>query len=265
MKQLWAILLIVLPFLCTGQGLHYSQVFNTPTMLSAANSGSSSSIGLIHRNQWRRPTDKEAYKSISLLGDFKLKGIGKYEFINQDWMGMGFTLNQDQAGYGGLTTTSGTFLVSYHYGEGFNGKHFFHRALHFSVGTGIGFYNKAIKDIQKLHFEDQWDGFEFDPGISSNEPFMENQQKISDFTYSILFGATASIQPAFPVRLDFSFGIETFPSPSFYNTLFLATHAEHTFRIGSFARLSRLLLSIATQQRKRKHSWPELYPEQKKQ
>src|SRR6476646_4858023 len=137
-----------------GQGLHFSQYFNSPLLVNPANTGFNPDydfrIGGNYRNQWASVGNP--YKTMSAWGDVK---VFANRFEN-GWMGIGGALYKDAAGSGSLTSTSGYASVAYHQMLGYNSL--------LSGGFSLGFTSKRI-DISKLSFDDQWNGKFIDVSI----------------------------------------------------------------------------------------------------
>lgn len=158
------IIFLSAPFLfcrsALSQDLHFSQYFNAPLLVNPANTGfmpeSDYRIGGNYRNQWANVGNP--YKTMSLWGDAQLF----YNRFENGWVGVGGALLNDVAGSGNLTSTKGYASVAYHQVLGYDGL--------LSVGFGLGAVNKRI-DMNKLSFDNQWNGKFFDITIPSNEPF----------------------------------------------------------------------------------------------
>lgn len=155
--------------LCTGvrtraQDLHFSQYFNAPLLVNPANTGFAPDvdyrIGINYRNQWASITPNP-YKTMSAWGDVQVFN-NRFE---SGWVGLGGALLRDVAGSGGLTSTKGFASIAYHQLVGYS-------AL-LSAGFNVGFVNKRI-DINKLTFDNQWNGKFFDVTLPSGEPFAYN-------------------------------------------------------------------------------------------
>lgn len=141
-----------------AQGMHFSQYYNAPMLLNPANtalmSESDYRLGVNYRNQWAQiPVP---YKTISGYGDFQL-------FRNQNltnWMGMGFAAFNDKAGDGQLSLSKYEAFLAYHVETG--------DYTMFSAGLSCGYVQRTV-DFNKLSFDQQWDGFKFDPNIANGE------------------------------------------------------------------------------------------------
>jgi type IX secretion system PorP/SprF family membrane protein len=147
-----------------AQDLHFSQYFNSPLLVNPANTGFAPDVdwrvGVNYRNQWASITPNP-YKTMSAWGDVQLFN----NRFQDGWVGLGGALLRDAAGSGGLTSTRGFASIAYHQLVGLNSL--------VSGGFNIGFVNKRI-DVNKLTFDDQWNGKFFDVTIPSGEPFAYN-------------------------------------------------------------------------------------------
>ena len=164
-----------------GQGLHFSQYFNSPLLVNPANTGFNPDydfrVGGNYRNQWASVGNP--YKTMSAWGDVK---VFANRFEN-GWMGIGGALYKDAAGSGSLTSTSGYASVAYHQMLGYNSL--------LSGGFSLGFTSKRI-DISKLSFDDQWNGKFIDVSIPSNEPIAFSQASYLDLQMGLNYAYFAS-------------------------------------------------------------------------
>lgn len=165
----------------SGQGLNFSQYFNTPMLVNPANTGFNPDfdyrIGGNYRNQWASVGNP--FRTMSLWGDTKLFG-NRFE---NGWMGVGASLYSDRAGSGNLVSTNGYASVAYHQMLGYNSL--------LSGGFSVGFINKRI-DISKLNFDNQWNGQFFDINVPSNEPFAFTQTTYADLQVGMNYAYFAS-------------------------------------------------------------------------
>ena len=144
-----------------AQDLHFSQYFNAPLLVNPANTGFNPDydyrIGGNYRNQWANVLNNP-YKTTSLWGDVQLFN----NRFDNGWVGLGGTLYHDEAGSGGLSSTQGYLSMAYHQMLGYSSL--------LSFGANIGIVNKKI-DLNKLTFDNQWNGKFFDVSASSGEQF----------------------------------------------------------------------------------------------
>jgi len=163
-KKLQYIATLILLLGCTflqAQDLHFSQYFNAPLLVNPANTGFNPDydyrIGGNYRNQWANVISNP-YKTMNLWGDVQLFG-NRFE---DGWVGAGASLLSDQAGSANMRSTRGYGSVAYHQMLGYSSL--------LSAGFGVGFVNKSI-DVNKLTFDNQWNGKFFDINTNPNEAF----------------------------------------------------------------------------------------------
>ncbi len=159
-----------------AQGLHFSQYFNAPLLVNPANTGFMPDydyrVGGNYRDQWANLGNP--YKTMSIWGDTKLFNNS----FDNSWVGIGAMLLNDVAGSGTLNSNKGYISVAYHQLLGDNSL--------LSGGLGIGMVNKRI-DINKLTFDNQWNGQFFDATINPNEPFTRNSVTYFDMQAGLNF------------------------------------------------------------------------------
>ncbi|HEX6915021.1 MAG TPA: PorP/SprF family type IX secretion system membrane protein [Chitinophagaceae bacterium] len=164
------ITLCILKYSSNAQDLHFSQYFNSPLLVNPANTGFAPDVdwrvGINYRNQWASITPNP-YKTMSVWGDLQLFN-NRFE---NGWVGVGGSLLKDAAGSGGLTATRGFASVAYHQLVGLNSL--------VSGGLNVGFVNKRI-DLNKLTFDNQWNGKFFDIKFPSGEAFATDRRTYLD-------------------------------------------------------------------------------------
>jgi len=165
-----------------AQDLHFSQYYNAPLLVNAANTGFNPQydyrIGGNYRNQWAS-VGGNPYKTMSLWGDAKLFN----DRFETGWVGIGGALLSDQAGSGSLTSTQATANIAYHQLLSDNSL--------LSAGVGLSYVQKSI-DITKLSFDDQWNGKFFDMSINPNEPFVYSTTHYFDLQAGLNYAWFAS-------------------------------------------------------------------------
>lgn len=163
----------------SGQDLHFSQYFNAPLLVNPANTGFMPDydyrIGGNYRDQWANT--EHPYKTMSAWGDAQLFN----DRFQNGWVGVGGALLKDDAG--SLRSTKAYVSVAYH--QMLSGNSLL------SGGFGLGFVNKSI-DLNKLTFDDQWNGQFFDGTINSNEPFAYSRVNYLDLQLGVNYAYFAS-------------------------------------------------------------------------
>ena len=115
--RLTKVLLLLVGFLLgnhvVAQDYHFSMYHMAPLYLNPANTGAfegSFRVGGIYRDQWASVLGSNQYTTPSFYIDAPIiQGFRK-----SDWVGVGFTLYNDKAGIGQLTTGSFMLSASYH-------------------------------------------------------------------------------------------------------------------------------------------------------
>lgn len=171
---------ILLVLLCwaaqcaNGQGLHYSQFYNAPLLLSPANTAlmpeSDFRAGVNYRNQWANVP--ATFRTISAYGDFQLfRNVAR-----TNWLGIGAAISNDRAGNGDLSLLNAQLTAAYHLQLGEYNM--------LSVGLGAAFVQRGV-NFSKLTFDSQWDGFRFDPRASNGESYAFQKTTYADITAGI--------------------------------------------------------------------------------
>ena len=142
----------------SGQGLHFSQFYNTPLSTNPANTGfipdADYRVGVTYRNQYSSIMDIP-YTTYSAFGDVQLFR----DRIENGWVGVGGFLMGDKAGSGALQSTKAYGSVAYHQLLGYSSL--------LSAGFNVGYVNKRI-DPTRLKFPDQFDGKFFDGQLGTS-------------------------------------------------------------------------------------------------
>jgi len=143
---------LILTNFASAQDLHFSQFFNNPLTVNAANTGfipdADYRLGASYRNQYSSIL-ANPYKTISIFGDAQVLR----NQIENGWLGLGGLILSDQAGSGGLVSNKIYGSVAYHQILG--------NSSLLTAGFNLGWVNKRI-DQSKLKFPDQFDGKFFD-------------------------------------------------------------------------------------------------------
>ncbi len=173
--------LLLIGTMASAQSLHFSQYFNTPLLINPANTGFNPDydyrVGVNYRNQWASVGNP--YKTMSAWGDVKVFR----DRFESGWMGIGGSLMKDVAGSGNLSATHATATIAYHQMLGYNSL--------LSGGFGLAYVNKRV-DVNKLTFDDQWNGKFFDVTIPSNEPFTNTSVSYLDLQMGLNYAYFAS-------------------------------------------------------------------------
>ncbi|MFC2138647.1 PorP/SprF family type IX secretion system membrane protein [Bacteroidota bacterium] len=143
-----------------SQELHFSQVFNVPLLINAAQTGIFNTdyrVSGIYRNQWKRID--VPYKTVCFSFD-------KNQKILNDFIGIGGYFLHDVSGNNNLEINNIYFSLSYY-------KYFNNHQV--SIGIQPGFVTKQF-DTDNIFFGSQYDPLtgEFSHQIPANEEFLLN-------------------------------------------------------------------------------------------
>jgi type IX secretion system PorP/SprF family membrane protein len=150
-----------------AQDLHYSQFLYSPLNLGPAEAGNMDAdlrISGLHRRQWASVT--LPYQTFSAGIDSKLS------FFNEKLKGFGagLQINQDKAGDGELQTLQVNLSLSYSFAINSDSVHFIHAGF-------VGGFTQRNLDINKLSFDNQYNGDSYVQQSPSGEVF--NRTKFS--------------------------------------------------------------------------------------
>ena len=151
-----------------AQDIHYSQFFNSPLNLNPALTGMFNGdyrFVANFRTQWASVTIP--YNTFSLSADAQNP-------LNKKNLGVGFLFNHDKAGDSKFKTTQINFSGSYIKALDDDST------LIVSAGltAGITFRNLAY---DPLRFDSQYDGFQYDPSLPTNESFARDSRVYPNF------------------------------------------------------------------------------------
>ena len=190
-------LLICLISGVVSQDLHFSQHFNSPLNLSPGLTGVFNGDYRVtgsYKSQWRTvPVD---YLTFSGAVDIKLDQYGS----RKGNFNVGLLFDYDQAGDLELSLANIAGLVSYSFR--LNKKNFL------TPGVSIGYNQRRLKPGNATT-GNQWNGFEFDPLIPAEVPFVDNNSFV-DFSV----GANYRYQNGYRKFYDLGVGLNHLFSPS---------------------------------------------------
>lgn len=200
-----AIALCAFSGIVNAQSIHFSQYYNAPALLNPANTGLMPDydyrVGANYRNQWS--TLPVPFNTIA--GYFDLKVGANRDGEHPNWLGLGGSIFSDKAGNGELSLTQFQGSMAYH--------------LHLSPTSMLSFggsaaYVQRSVNYDKLTFDQQWDGFEF----NGRMPNGEQNSLIKTNFLTIAAGANLAFFPNEGVYIKLGTGIANVNSPveSFY-------------------------------------------------
>ncbi|GAB4253025.1 MAG: hypothetical protein Kow0079_08280 [Vicingaceae bacterium] len=143
-----------------AQDIHFSQLYLMPMVLNPANAGAvyQQRATLLYRNQWSSVTTP--YVSMKAGYDRKFKSRN----INSGYWAAGMYIYNDKAGDSEMSLTEAVFSGAYH----------LPLSKYNLLGVGIqgGYFQKSA-NASSLTWANQFDGFEYNPNLSSNESFSD--------------------------------------------------------------------------------------------
>ncbi len=169
---------ICITILCSNsviaQGLHFSQFFNAPLLLSPANAAlmpeSDYRVGVNYRTQWK--SIPVPFNTFSAYGDFQLMRNSN----NTNWMGIGAGVFNDRAGDGILSLTKVDVMLAYHVQMG--------EYSMISAGAGVAYVQRSV-DFNRLSYDLQWDDFTFNRDLSNGETYSVQKTTYPDVTAGV--------------------------------------------------------------------------------
>jgi type IX secretion system PorP/SprF family membrane protein len=179
MRKFLLIMLLFFPAFIFAQDIHFTQYTNTPLYLNPANAGMFQGInrfGASHRMQWRSVSTP--YVTFSAFSDMRVHAF-KYA---RPVLGVGVIFNRDQAGDSEFGTTQAGLNTSLIIPVGSASSKIL------SLGAGL-FFNQRSLTYDKLTFDNQYNGYTYDPSLPNNETFIKDKLTFLDFS----FGASVKI------------------------------------------------------------------------
>ena len=182
-----------------AQDIHFSQYWNTPLELNPALTGVTKEDTRIfgaYKSQWA--SVPVAYTTFSGAIDTKWTPIK----IEKGYFGLGLIFNHDQAGDSDWTLNNFSALISY--------TKQLKKGIFCSVGGQIGVGQRSFK-LLELTFDNQFNGDQFDPTLSTGESFTD--------TKTVFFDSNIGINLHFQnddlrSKLDIGFGLHHLNTPS---------------------------------------------------
>jgi type IX secretion system PorP/SprF family membrane protein len=166
------------------QDIHFSQFFETPLLRNPALAGIFSGdirVQAVYRNQWNSVTTP--YQTGSLNAEYK-KPIGK----GDDFLTIGGQILYDKAGTIALQSTHILPALNYHKSLSAD------RNMYLSLGFMGGWVQRSI-NRSKVTTNSQYDGTGFNPGLSINEPGLNNSYSYLDASVGMSFNTQIGDNP----------------------------------------------------------------------
>ncbi len=192
-------------FISNSQDIHFSQFLKSPLNLNPAYTGyfdGDYRFGGNHRNQWKSVT--VPYKTFSGYFDMN-KAVPNSDKAR---IGTGIIFNTDKAGDSEYSITEAGISPSFITAIGNDSMHFV------STGIQISYHQQSI-NVNKLTFDNQFNGDIYDPSLPSNEVFVNSKLTFIDFSLgaSYLFRSSEQFSIGGGVGLFHLFE----PSLNFFN------------------------------------------------
>jgi type IX secretion system PorP/SprF family membrane protein len=173
---LFLLILFITGIKSYAQDIHFSQFFETPLLRNPALAGIFDGyirVQAVYRSQWNSVTN--AYQTGSLNAEYK-KPVGK----GDDFLTIGGQILYDKAGTIALQSTHILPVLNYHKSLSAD------RNMYLSLGFMGGWVQRSI-DRSKVTTNSQYDGTGFNPGLSANEPGLNNSYSYLDASVGMSF------------------------------------------------------------------------------
>jgi len=158
-----------------SQDIHFSQFNNSPLTLNPASTGVfNADIRVImnYKSQWKQVSDP--FKTYAFSCD---AGLLKKKWQN-GYIGVGVSVFNDHAGLSNLSTTEANLSLSSVLAVASNHN--------LSVGIQAGMAQRSVS-IDGLQWTNQYNGMNYDSGLSSGEQFSQNNFSFQDYSTGILW------------------------------------------------------------------------------
>ncbi|MHC1707833.1 MAG: PorP/SprF family type IX secretion system membrane protein [Bacteroidales bacterium] len=175
--RILTLLALAFPFTIQGQDPHFSQFNMAPLYLNPAQSGffdGSCRISLNYRNQWNSITTPFR----TFLGGVDLPVIRKRP--GKDFFGAGLYFLRDKAGDGGYGITAAAISGAWFRSLSYKNEHYL------GIGISMAPVENSI-DFNKLRFPDQYDGTQYNPGITHGEYYGREWTYYFDLSLGLLW------------------------------------------------------------------------------
>jgi type IX secretion system PorP/SprF family membrane protein len=187
-----------------AQGLHFSQFYNAPMLVSPANTGLMSDndfrVGANYRSQWAAVP--VPFRSFSFFGDAQI--FRRRNGTN--WLGVGGAMFTDKAGDGNLSLSRWEGFAAYHIELG--------DYQMVSVGLSAATVERSV-DFSQLTFDTQWDGFVFNNTLPNGEKGAMSKANYTDFGAGVNYAIFPS--ELVYIKLGASVAHLNQPKESFYS------------------------------------------------
>ncbi len=229
MRYIFTIALFFLMLTFLGQDIHFSQSHLSPVNLNPAETGNYTEDYRFHlnqRTQWRSITIPYITFSASFeINWFSLHIPGK--------LATGLIFNTDKAGDGRFGTNQIGIAPSYT-------LPIKDSSLSVSVAL-IGMWNQHSVDYSKFYFDNQYNGYMFDPNIPPSEIFPRQSMHYYDAHAGLLVRKQLE---KFPVTMGISLYHINKPKKTFYNDFEVKLDRKFTLYLNSNMQVARQIFFI---------------------
>lgn len=192
-------LISFLTFQGNAQDIHFSQFNGSLLNLSPGYTGMFNGdyrVGAIYRSQWQTVPVK--YNTFSMQGEKRFQPM-RFE---KDMIGLGLTFNNDRAGDASYGTTQIYLNGSYLY---FGQKD---TTLLVTLGASLGWCQVGF-DYTRMTFGSQYDGFQYNPALSTNEQFTWTRRNFADISIGSVIRKTFNLRH----RVAYAIGVHHLTAP----------------------------------------------------
>lgn len=207
--------LVLLPLMVKGQDFHWSLIHLNPVYLNPANTGfakKKNRVTGLYRDQWRAAP--VPYSTTNIAYDRNL-----FQSESGWRVGLGAQLLYDKAGDGALTTFRPAITAAL-------GKFFNDNKQVIQLGISGAYARKQI-DFSKLSFDSQFDGVNYNPGLSNGEQIIGDKAGYLDLG----------------LGLNFNSKLKTFGSIDVGFSAFNITSPTYSFLSGSEANVAPRMMA----------------------
>jgi type IX secretion system PorP/SprF family membrane protein len=203
-KQIWIVGLLFCAAVVQAQDIHFSQFNFSPLNTNPSNTGlfdGDYRFVANYKNQW--PTVPVRYNTFSASAEMNFVTLS-----NNDRFGGGLVFFFDRAGDSRFTTLNTALSLSYDFNFGKNSVH------HLVYGIQFGLVNRNF-NYDKLSFDNQWNGDNFNPNTPIDENFSTTRLNFFDLNHGLTYMYKKN------ERNNFTIGFSGFhvnsPRVSFFN------------------------------------------------
>ncbi|MBU0489703.1 MAG: PorP/SprF family type IX secretion system membrane protein [Bacteroidetes bacterium] len=190
--------------LLPAQDIHFSQFGSTPSLVNPALTGDflgNQRGGIAYRDQWRSIS-----KPFTTAHAFYDCSINEAQWKDQ-YVGLGLDLFSDRAGDGKMGTTS--FSLNSSYAKALS------LSSIYSFGVQLSFVQRSV-DFTQFTWDSQFNGLEYDPALSSQEPMYNENFIKPDLSAGMSWNCNIDKYSA--SRVGFAMFHINSPNLKYYNT-----------------------------------------------